>query len=95
VLKAKYRYLHALVGLRKLQSQHVIYMQLGAGSRGADAKRAAGYVRAEVKQLEAARHGASDAAHARTLLLLQGQAHHQLYRQACKSSLFGEPPYQA
>jgi hypothetical protein len=58
-------------------------LQLGAASGGADAKRAAGYVRAEVKQLEAARAGATDAAHAHALLLLQGQAHRQLYRQGC------------
>lgn len=59
-------------------------LQLGAAG-GADAKRAAGYVRAEVKQLEAARASVTDPAHAHALLLLQGQAHRQLYRQGCKA----------
>jgi hypothetical protein len=67
------------------ETQHIVLLQLGAASGGADAKRAAGYVRAEVKQLEAARAGAADAAHAHALLLLQGQAHRQLYRQGCEA----------
>lgn len=37
-----------------------------------------------MKQLEAARASATDAAHAHALLLLQGQAHRQLYRQGWK-----------
>jgi type II secretory pathway component PulJ len=64
-----------------------MHVQLGAASSGADAKRAAGYVRAEVKQLEAARARATGTAHARTLLLLQGQAHQQLYRQVARAPL--------
>lgn len=55
-------------------------MQLGAACGGAAAKRAAGLVRAEIRQLEAARSSATDAAQARALLLLQGRAHHQLSR---------------